>query len=107
MTLEPVTRLRSTQAGTDAYGNPIFTEASTALAPARFAPAGAAEPAQAGSVVVTSSPSLYWRGTWPDVTVADRLTVRGVTYEVDGPPADWRGSGVTPGGMVVKLRSAG
>lgn len=47
----------------------------------------------------------------PDVTVTaqSRVVVRGVTYLVDGPPADWRNpfTGWTPGIVVQCKRTEG
>lgn len=41
-----------------------------------------------------------------DVVAGDRVTLRGLTWEVDGRPADWRSPvGSSVGGLVVALRS--
>ena len=41
-----------------------------------------------------------------DVLAGDRLVVRGVTWEVDGSPADWRSPwGSDVGGVVVALKA--
>lgn len=98
---EPVTRLRSKQVGTDPYQNPIYDDVPTELPPALFAPGGMSEPIEAGRDPVVSEPTLYWRRERPDVHEGDRVRVRGLVYEVQGPPADWRGSSV--GGLVVSL----
>lgn len=98
---EPVTRLRRSVTGQDRYGNPTYSESTEDLPPAFFAPSGDLS-VESGREPVVSLPTLYWRGVWPDVVAADRLTVRGVTYTVEGEPADWRGASV--GGLVVKLR---
>ena len=103
MKREPVTRLRRTQSGTDSYGDPIYTETSTAIAPALFAPGGPQEPLEPGREPVVMAPTLYWPNEWPDVIASDRLTVRGVTFEIVGQPQDWRGTRV--GGLTVSLHA--
>lgn len=100
--MDAVTRLRRVQSGTDRYGNPVFTESSSSLPEARFAPRDVIPSPEPGREPTVTEPSLYWKGLWPDVVASDRLQVRGVTYEVLAVPADWRGS--TVGGLVVKLR---
>ena len=102
--LDAVTRLRRTKSGEDRYGNPIYSESSTSLPPAMFAPGHddhRKDPVP-GRSAIALTPTLYWHNQWPDVVESDRLTVRGITYEVDGKPADWRGSAV--GGLTVTLR---
>lgn len=101
--MDAVTRLRRVQSGLDPYGNPVYTETSTALPSARFAPRDVIPSAEPGREPVVTEPTLYWRNQWPDVLPSDRLTVRGVTYAVQTDPADWRGDMV--GGLVVKLRN--
>lgn len=104
---EPVVRIREQVTGEDRYGNPVTADVEEPLPNAAFAPEGAPEVTEPGRVVVSQSPTLYWREEWPDVVASDRLRVRGVEYAVDGDPADWRtpwDSG--PGGLVVRLRSA-
>lgn len=100
--MDAVTRLRRTKSGEDGYGNPVYTESSTALPDARYAPRDVIPAAEPGRETVVIEPTLYWRNEWPDVTASDRLTVRGKTFEVQTEPADWRGDAV--GGLVVKLR---
>lgn len=96
--LVPVIRIRTTEGGTDQYGEPIpGAEERTPLVPALYAPGGTSEPTQSGATPVISSPSLYWRGHHPDITAADRLVVDGVQWRVEGKPAHW------PKGTVVTL----
>lgn len=99
---DPVVRLRRVPDGEDRYGNPVYVDEVEDLPGARFAPGGVIPPAEPGRMPVMLQPTLYWHNQWPDVVDSDRLTVRDVTYEVDGRPADWRGQNV--GGLVVKLR---
>lgn len=100
--LNPVTRLRRQKTGEDRYGNDLFEEVPTELPPALFAPKDEIPVAEPGRAPVVTVPTLYWRRQWPDVLASDRLTVRGVTYDVQTDPADWRGQ--FTGGLVVKLR---
>lgn len=100
--MDAVTRLRRVEYGEDRYGNPMYTDESTDLTPALFAPRDVIPAPDPGREPVVTEPTLYWRNEWPDVVASDRLVVRGVTYEVQTIPADWRGQGI--GGLVVKLR---
>jgi hypothetical protein len=102
--MDAVTRLRRVAGAPDRYGNPTYTESSAALPDARFAPKDVIPSPEPGREPVVTEPTLYWRNEWPDVVASDRLTVRGVTYEVQSIPSDWRGD--TVGGLVVKLRDA-
>jgi hypothetical protein len=93
---DSVTRIRRTLVGG------IYQDVSTALSPAMFSPADTTPATAEKNEPVVPAPTLYWFNEWPDVIDTDRLTVRGVSYEVFTTPADWRGIGV--GGLVVKLR---
>lgn len=106
-TVEAVTRIRaSASVANDALGVPIpGADVETALSTALFAPGGSDEPVQVGRTPVVSSPGLYWRGEWPDVVATDRVRVRGRVFAVDGDPADWPPHGISPGGLVVKLKA--
>lgn len=102
---EPVVRIRSTAGALDRYGNPTTTDAEVTLEGAAFDPGGSLEPVEVGRAAVVTSPKLYFRSA-VDVTAADRMRVRGVTYTVEGNPALW----VSPftaatAGMVVELRA--
>ena len=102
--LDAVTRLRRTQTGVDRYKNPTFEEVSTELPGARFAPRDDIPSPEVGREPIVIEPTAYWHKKWPDITESDRLIVRGVTYEVQTPPADWRGR-AGAGGLVVKLKA--
>lgn len=105
---EPVTRLRRHPTGTDRVGNPRYEETKSVLEEtAAFDPGGSTEPVQVGATAVATSPTLYFPGTFPDLTEADAVLVRGIRYTIEGQPAQWRspftgGPGV--GGTVVELR---
>lgn len=100
--MDAVVRLRRTVSGEDRYGNPVYQETASVLPDARFAPRDVIPAPEPGREPMVVEPTLYWLGVWPDVVASDRLQVRGVTYEVQSVPADWRGD--TVGGLVVKLR---
>lgn len=107
--METVTRLRDEATGLDAYNNPVVTTVETAIPGAAFAPEQAsAETVEVGRQAVLTQPAVYFPGAWPDIVRTDRLRVRGVLYDVDGDPADWRFpfAATGPGGLVVSLKRA-
>ena len=106
---ETVTRIRAgAPTGTDAFGQPIpGPDVETAIEGALFAPGASSEPVEVGREAVVSSPTLYFRGARPDLVRTDRVRVRGLVYELDGDPADWRNGDSPVGGLVVTLRRAG
>ena len=99
---ETVTRIR--QQGRDQYGDPVGEPVPDVdIAGCGVAPRQAGEEIGQGRVAVTSGLTLYMPpGT--DVLPSDRFEVRGVVYEVDGEPGDWRSpfTGWRPG-MEVQL----
>lgn len=99
---EPITLHSRAVTGQDTYGNDVYGSTDRTVVGA-FAPAGAAELVQ-GRDTVTTQPALYLPpGT--DVAAVDRATVRGVTYDVDGTPADWRNPFTGwQAGIVVNLK---
>lgn len=76
--------------GTDAHGNVIDVwQSPVDLEIYAFNPGGTTEPAGSGSDRVITSPTLYL----PSASVLsprDRVTVRGLLYEVDGRTLDFR-----------------
>lgn len=105
--MEQITRRRPVPAGADVYGNPVFTWAESTVDGAAFAPEQASsEPTEVGRASIVTQPTLYFVGSRPDITARDRVVVRGVEFEVDGDPADWRYpfSENGPGGLVVSLK---
>lgn len=103
--VDQVTRLRREQAGVDRYNNPTYETTETVLEDlALFAPKHTIPALEVGRAPVVVEPTLYWFNRWPDVVASDRLRVRGVEYEVQSVPSDWRGEGV--GGLVVVLRDS-
>lgn len=102
---EQVVRLRKAATGTDPYGNPISTETETAIDGCFFDPGGSREPVEVGRDQTVTTPKAYFPGQWPDITDDDRLRVRGLVFDVEGIPPNWRspyGSGL--GGLVVELK---
>lgn len=106
---ETVTRIRAgASVGTDAFGVPIpGSDVETDITGALFAPGGTSEPVEVGREATVSAPTLYFRDARPDFVRTDRVRVRGVVYELDGDPADWRNGDSHVGGLVVTLRRAG
>lgn len=106
---ETVTRIRAgAQTGTDAFGQPVYgPDVETTIDGAMFAPGGSSESVEVGREAVVTAPTLYFRAAWPDIVETDRIRVRGVEYDVDGRPADWRDPFGTdgPGGLVVTLKA--
>lgn len=84
---DTITLHSRTVTGHDTYGNDVYTSTDSTVV-GGFAPAGSAELTQ-GQDLVTTTPSVYLpAGT--NVAAVDQVTVRGVTYDVDGSPQDWR-----------------
>ena len=106
---ETVTRLRG-MATIDAYGDEATdwnAPQSLVIVGVAFDPGGSDEPVDAGHTQrVVTSPTLY-DPTYADVEAGDRIrrNLTGITYEVDGNPAEWRSpfTGWRPG-QVVKLK---
>jgi len=103
--VDQVVRLRREQVGVDRYQNPVYETVESVIPElALFAPKDVIPSLEVGRSPVIVEPTLYWFKSWPDVRADDRLRVRGVTYEVQSVPADWRGTSV--GGFAVKLRDS-
>lgn len=103
--VDSVIRLRRERVGDDRYGNPLYEVAETPIAElALFAPRDVIPSPEPGRAPVIVEPTLYWFQSWPDVRADDKLRVRGVEYEVQSIPAEWRSPAV--GGLVVKLRDS-
>lgn len=85
---DQVTVLTKGVTGHNTYGNDQFGTTATAVVLGAFAPAGSVELTQ-GQDLITTQPTVYLpAGT--AITATDQVTVRGVTYDVDGIPEDWR-----------------
>ena len=104
---EPVTRRRQQQTGTDRYGNPEYSTVDTVLPElAGFDPGGSREPVEVGREPTVTTPKLYFLRAYPDLTDDDQVIIRGVAYDIEGIPADWRSpfEGSDIGGVVVELK---
>lgn len=103
--VDRVTRIRREQTGVDRYGNPVYGTVEFDIPElALFAPKDVIPSLEVGRSPTIVEPSLYWFQVRPDVRADDRVRVRGIEYEVESVPADWRGTGI--GGLVVKLRDS-
>jgi hypothetical protein len=73
-----------------------------------FNPGRSSEPLQDARNAVTSQPEVY-APAGVDIVAGDRLVVRGLTFEVDGDPADWISpfTGWAPGLVVALKRTEG
>lgn len=103
---ETVTRQRGT-ATLDPYSNEVIetdwtTPTTLDIEGCAFNPGTSSEPVEVGRNAVITKPEVYAPAS-SDVLAGDRLVVRGVTYEVDGHPQDWRSpfTGWQPGLVVV------
>lgn len=107
---ETVIRIRAgASPGNDRYGNPLpGVDVETAVTGAAFEPRFTSETVGADRLTTTTKPALIFFDEWPDLLSTDRVRVRGVIYEVDGVPADYRSPfGTGFGGVVVELKHSG
>lgn len=103
--MDRVTRIRREKTGEDRFRNPIYSDIESDIAElALFAPKDVIPAIEVGRSPVVVEPTLYWFKAWPEIRADDRVRVRGIEYEVQSVPADWRGPSV--GGLVVKLRDS-
>lgn len=93
--------------GQDSDGNDVYGTTETPVTGA-FAPAGATELVQ-GQDTVIATPTFYLSPGSPIPAPTDRLTVRGVTYEIDGQPEVYLNpfTGEQPGAVVRLERVTG
>ena len=124
---ETVTFEALSTSATDAHGNPVESFVDPVDVPGcGFDPGGTVETYTPGRDAVVSSPRLFIPsgvfvyeetnlfvldefGSRYGVNARDRVTVRGIRYEVQGDPADWINpfTGWSPGGVVNLSRVAG
>lgn len=98
----PITITSRTRSGTDAYGNPEWTETSTTVTGA-FAPSAGSESTNHQDQVVNQPQAFLPYGTAVDST--SKLTINGTSYEVDGDPEHWSSPFTGwQGGIRVPLR---
>jgi hypothetical protein len=105
---EPVTRRRQQQTGVDRYDNPVYELVDTVLVErAGFDPGGSREPVEVGREQTITTPKLYFRRQYPDLIDTDQVIVRGVVFDIEGNPPDWKSPyGSAVGGLVVELKRA-
>lgn len=93
--IETVTiqRATATVTGRDGTTRPDWTDVTETDVAALVAPSERGEDHGANRQATITSYDLYLpAGT--DITAADRVTVRGDTFDVDGEPAVWADSGI-------------
>ena len=101
--MELITRVRRSSSGTESYGQPFYTTASSevgAIVSARVSGTNF----DADQIVVTDGLTVYLP-TGYDVQDDDKFIIRTKTYELDGEAFDWRdGLGSWSPGTVVNLQ---
>jgi hypothetical protein len=99
--VEPVTLLVNSAATPNQFGDEVPTQTPITLLGA-FSPGVSAEQAAQGTG--STQPEVYLPPGTQVPQWVDAVTVRGVTYQVEGQPAEWR-SGITASqmGFVVRL----
>ena len=109
---ETVIRQRASQV-TDPYsgttsGLSWANPSTVSISGCAFDPGSSGEVLDLARNVTTTQPKVY-APAGSDIKAADRLVVRGVTYEVDGNVAEWRSpfTGWEPGIVVPLKRSEG
>ena len=100
-----VQRIRRTQSGENALGQPIYTESTTSIAVHGWEPAAQEERYTAALAGRTVS-DLKLLSPTGDFKSSDAVIVNGVTYEVDGVSEDFTNGPFVPGfgGFVIGLR---
>ena len=91
----------------DSHGNPTETFGTAVLVVGgAFVPGGSVESFTPGRDSVVTSPTYYIPGdaAKPVISPRDRVTIRGLLFQVDGQPAEWVSpfTGWAPG-IVVNL----
>lgn len=90
--------------GQDGYHNDVYADVDDSVQSLAFAPGASVEVVQ-GRDTITTQPTVYLpAGTVVDGTSA--VTARGVRYDVDGQPREWRSpfTGRQPG-VEIRLLS--
>ncbi|MGB6116470.1 MAG: hypothetical protein WBF97_15465 [Comamonas sp.] len=103
-----VQRIRRTQSGENALGQPIYTESTTSIAVHGWEPASQEERYTAALAGRTVS-DLKLLSPTGDFKSSDAVIINGVTYEVDGEAANYTNGPFVPGfgGFVIGLRKVG
>ena len=100
-----VQRIRRTQTGENALGQPIYATVTTSVAVHYFEPVSQEERYTAALAGRTVS-DVRMGTPVGDFKSSDAVVYRGVTYEVDGETADYTNGPFVPGfgGFVIGLR---
>lgn len=103
-----ITRIRRTQSGTDAYGDPVWTEEGRALRDAFVAPRTSSDVEGVGRDGVVVGLTLFGPVDL-DVTAHDVIDVGGDRYRILGDVARWESPFSTwrPGSSVALERAEG
>lgn len=93
--------------GTDGDGNDVYSDVTVTTSGA-FAPEGSTELIQGQATLITN-PTFYLSDGAPVPSASDRLEVRGVVYEIDGQPQEYRNpfTGSAPGAVLRLERVTG
>lgn len=103
-TSETVQRATFAAGATDAHGNPAESwGAPVSVGVYAFDPGSDSEPREPGTDRVVVEPTLYMPAT-AVFGSRDRVTARGLLYEVEGATREWRHPDGTLKGNVVTLR---
>ena len=104
-----ITVIRLTPGGTDVYGDAVTsTSSSTTITGCAVAPRYSTEPAERGRQGVIVGLTLY-APTGSDILHTDTITIDGVSYVIEGEPAEWHQpmTGWDPGIEVALKRVLG
>ncbi|GAA3581082.1 hypothetical protein GCM10022198_00220 [Klugiella xanthotipulae] len=78
------------------------------LVAAKYAPSNPTEPIALGRAQVIEKGEIFQRrDDIPDITEADRVTVNGVTYDINGRPRAWTKNGTFVGIVIAVIRTEG
>lgn len=100
-----VQRIRRTQTGENALGQPVYAESTTSVSVHGWEPTSQEERYTAALAGRTVS-DLKLLSPTGDFKSSDAVVINGVTYEVDGEVADYTHGPFVPGfgGFVIGLR---
>lgn len=100
-----VQRIRRTQTGENALGQPIYADSATSVAVHGWEPVSQEERYTAALAGRTVS-DLKLLSPTGDFKSSDAVVINGITYEVDGEVADYTNGPFVPGfgGFVIGLR---
>lgn len=85
---ETVTLLRRALTGQDQYGNDVYSDTATDLRGCVVVPRNSSELVQGQDTIIVGLTLYAPAGT--ALAATDRFSVRGLEYEVDGEPGEYR-----------------